>query len=359
MDYSHYRIDDFVQDESFVQWVLSPTADLEAKWQGVLKNQPGKAGDMNVAKDLVSTLMDKATDEEAEIDSKKVWRNLQPVIRGEVQERTSRSLNGSTSHRTIPQWLKLAASIVLIGGLALWFSNATIEDLPAENHISTVVKSTPKGVKSRITLKDGSVVTLNAESTISYSSDYGDSLREISLTGEAFFEVAKNKNKPFIVKSGDVATTALGTSFNISSFPEDQEVVISLATGKVQVKELIDQPGQPREQHILDPGEQIQYTRGSQSFLKVKTRDDEAYLWKDGILSFKKASLKQITDKLERWYGVSIEVAELPTSVVNYDGIFNNQSLDNVLKAMGFSLNFDYTIQKKDIKIMFNQNSTI
>lgn len=354
MDYSHYRIDDFVQDESFVQWVLSPTADLEAKWQGVLKNQPGKAGDMNMAKDLVSTLMDNATDEEVEIDSKNVWRNLQPVIRGEVMDRTSRSLNGSTSHRTMPQWFKVAASIVLIGGLALWFSNTTIEDLEEENHTSTVVKSTPKGAKSRITLKDGSVVTLNAESTISYSSDYGDSLREISLTGEAFFEVAKNKNKPFIVKSGDVATTALGTSFNISSFPDDQQVIVSLATGKVKVIESVIPDGSPKEQHTLYPGEQVQYQKSTHSFLKVKIKDDEAYLWKDGILSFKKASLKQITDKLERWYGVSIEVAELPTSVVNYDGIFNNQSLDNVLKAMGFSLNFDYTIQKKDIKIMFN-----
>lgn len=353
MDYSHYRIDDFVQDESFVQWVMSPTKDLEAKWQVVLKNQPLKAGDMNVAKDLVRTLRDKTTDEEVEMDSRKVWQNLQPAIRGEVKESPSRSI-GNMTREGWPQWLKVAASIVLIGGLSFWFLKNTTEQQPLENHISTVVKSTPKGVKSTITLKDGSVVTLNSESTISYTSDYGDSLREITLTGEAFFDVAKNPQRPFVVKSGNVATTALGTSFNISSFPEDQQVVVSLATGKVEVKELINQLGEPTEHYILYPGEQIQYTKSTLSFLKVKTRDDEAYLWRDGILSFKHADLPQITRKLERWYGVNIDVAELPNSVIDYDGIFNNQSLDNVLNAIGFTLNFDYTVQKKEIKIMFN-----
>ena len=226
------------------------------------------------------------------------------------------------------------------------------EDSVAINQISTIEKSTPKGAKSTITLKDGSTVVLNSESTISYSSNFGDSIREITLVGEAFFEVTKNPNKPFIVKSSNVTTTALGTSFNISSYPECRNVTVSLATGKVKVNQF--HADSQATSYFLIPGEQIKYQKSTQSFLKSRNKDDEAFLWKDGILSFNQAALPQITQKLERWYGVKIEVAILPKSLVDYDGIFNNQSMSNVLKAMSFSLNFDYTIEEKNVKIMFN-----
>jgi transmembrane sensor len=179
-------------------------------------------------------------------------------------------------------------------------------------------------------------------------------MREVTLRGEAFFEVTENPHKPFIVKSGNITTTALGTSFNICNFPEDEKITVSLATGKVKVEELNQTSGEEQKPYLLIPGEQIRYSVDAKNFEKLRNEDDEDYLWKDGIISFKQTDLDDVVEKLERWYGVTIDVTNQTNSVVNYDGIFSNQSLDNVLKAMSFSLNFKYSIEQETIKIMFN-----
>jgi transmembrane sensor len=179
-------------------------------------------------------------------------------------------------------------------------------------------------------------------------------MREVTLIGEAFFEVTENPHKPFIVKSGNITTTALGTSFNICNFPEDEKITVSLATGKVTVEEVDQSSAAKRKPYLLNPGEQIRYAVDFKQFEKLRNEDDGEYLWKDGIISFKQASLDHVIQKLERWYGVTIVISNQTSSVVNYDGIFSNQSLDNVLKAMSFSLNFKYSIYEENIKIMFN-----
>lgn len=345
---NNFEIEDLIQDKSFVQWVIAPTAALQTKWQALQKKNPEK---VEVARNLVMTLRNQNEDNEIDQDAKNIWSNLQPIVRGEPIEDKNSDFEKSNQFKFSLVW-KVAAGVILVLGLSLWGLNPENEDSVAINQISTIEKSTPKGAKSTIKLKDGSTVVLNSESTISYSSNYGDSIREITLIGEAFFEVAKNPNKPFIVKSSNVTTTALGTSFNISSYPECRNVTVSLATGKVKVNQF--HADSQAMSYFLNPGEQIKYQKSTHSFLKSRNKDDEAFLWKDGILSFNQAALPQITQKLERWYGVEVEVAVLPKSLVDYDGIFNNQSMSNVLKAMSFSLNFDYTIEEKKVKIMFN-----
>ncbi|MEQ6121608.1 FecR domain-containing protein [Reichenbachiella sp. MALMAid0571] len=343
---NNFEIEDLVQDESFLQWVIAPNAELEVKWRALQKENPEN---IETARNLILTLRNKNEDNEIDEDAKNIWSNLQPIVRGETLSQTNRKSVEPKQSKLSLLW-KIAASVVLIIGLSLWTLDLQKKDPVVLNHTSGIEKSTPKGVKSTVTLKDGSTVVLNSESTISYHSNYGDSIREITLVGEAFFEVAKNPNKPFIVKTGNISTTALGTSFNISSYPECQTVTVSLATGKVKV----NNTNSKIDSYFLTPGEQIKYQKSTHSFIKSRNKDDEAFLWKDGILSFNQADLAQITQKLERWYGVSVDVSVQPKSVVDYDGIFNNQSMSNVLKAMSFSLNFDYRIEEKNIKIMFN-----
>ena len=284
-------------------------------------------------------------------DVKKIWANLQPILEGEVHDAT-KPLGPKTKLYNIGFLSRIAASIILVAVFSFWYFNSKKDPPVASGKASIIEKSNPKGRRSTITLTDGSTVVLNSESTLLYSSNFGDSTRELTLTGEAFFEVMKNPRKPFIVKSGDVMTTALGTSFNIRSYPDDIEITVSLITGRVKVMEISE--GNTDKSYILNSGEQIKYAKGARVFKKLRNEDDAVYLWKDGILSFDQASLKDIVQKLERWYGVNVHLSNRSNSMVKYNGIYINQSLENVMKAMSFSLNFEFLIEDKDIKIIFN-----
>ncbi|MFT7032133.1 MAG: transmembrane sensor [Cyclobacteriaceae bacterium] len=248
--------------------------------------------------------------------------------------------------------LKIAASVALVA--ASIFVYYGISQYHSDSQLSTnfIIKENPKGRKSTIFLKDGSKVILNSESSITYDENFSSTSREIVLTGEAFFYVAKNPNKPFIVKSGEISTTALGTSFNVRNF-KNENITVSLIAGKVNVEKTGNHFN--HEQNTLLPGEKITYIRSSNEFAKLKYNDSEELLWKDGILSFDQSSIPTAFARLERWYGVSIITNSRDHKDVSYGAIYKDQSLEQVLEAMGFTLNFDYSIEGKKVNINFKR----
>lgn len=246
--------------------------------------------------------------------------------------------------------LKVAATLALV--LCTIFIYTKVSEYNSDQALSQVsyqTKSNPQGRKSTIFLKDGSKVILNSESSISYDENFSSGIREINLEGEAFFEVVKNHEQPFVVRSGGISTIALGTSFNVRNY-RGEDITVSLVTGKVS----IDKDGNNGIDNILMPGEKLSYSRKLQKFEKQKYNDYGDLLWKDGILSFKKASVSDVVANLERWYGVEIEIAVPSNKKVSYGGVFKDQNLKQVLEAVGFTLNFDYNIDGKKVKIMFN-----
>ncbi len=261
-----------------------------------------------------------------------------------------------TKIRKINDWikpgLKIAASLILLLSISyVWVEQTySVADEPVAKPVSYVQKQNPKGRKSTVFLKDGSKVILNSESSITYDENFATGKREILLKGEAFFEVAKDPNRPFIVKSGSISTVALGTSFNVRNYA-DSDITVSLVTGKVR----IDENGEMSSAGVLMPGEKIKYDRESATLEKLKYNDYEDLLWKDGILSFKKATISEVVATLERWYGVEIAVVKPCKKSVSYGAVFKDQSLKQVLQAMGFTLNFDYIINDKKVEIMFNK----
>ena len=127
----------------------------------------------------------------------------------------------------------MAATVLILAciGMLTMLNDQPMEEIPV---ISTIEKHTLPGQKSTITLSDGSLVWLNSGSQISYQSDFNDSLRVVHLKGQAFFEVFKDADKPFIVKCNDLEIIALGTSFDVNAM-KDNLLQVSLLTGKVQV----------------------------------------------------------------------------------------------------------------------------
>ncbi len=252
---------------------------------------------------------------------------------------------------------KIAAMLLLfVAGSAsfiLWQSQPKQLDLGQEYEVENLVKTTPKGRKSKIILPDGSVVHLNSESQISYPENFKEN-RTLTLSGEAFFEVVKDPFHPFEVISGAISTTALGTSFNIKAYPESKDIQVSLVTGKVQVKESDSQ-----KEVVMSPGHAVKYNVLGAGMLVEPVKISNVLHWKEGILSFDKTPFSEVITSLERWYGVQVIV--VGTENIPQDkcsGTFEpHEYLSNVLNALGYSMNFTYTITGKNVTITFKSKS--
>ena len=134
---------------------------------------------------------------------------------------------------TVRIWIGVAASLALFIFAYTYFF--TMELSRSSEPIELVTKTTSKGQKATITLPDGSVLKLNSESSITYPKQFNKNVREVSLNGEAFFEVAGNPKKPFIVSSEGLRTKVLGTSFNINAYKDFSEIAVTVVTGRVEV----------------------------------------------------------------------------------------------------------------------------
>jgi len=245
--------------------------------------------------------------------------------------------------------LKYAASIaVLIAGFVFLYQNLNTKSAPVSD-VEIIQKITTSGQKSTIMLSDGSKVTLNSASVIKYPKQFSVNSRTIQLDGEAFFEVAKDQSRPFTVIANQVSTTALGTSFNIKSSVKGLKV--SLATGKVVVS---NAKSKRDKKYFLTSGEAVSFNHSDGRVLQSTFDFKKDLLWKEGVLYFDNAEFNEMMQKLESWYGVSIEVQERPSQIKKYTGQFNNESLSNVLQNMGFALSFDYFLNEKKATLIFN-----
>jgi ferric-dicitrate binding protein FerR (iron transport regulator) len=183
----------------------------------------------------------------------------------------------------------------------------------------------PAGQYARIILPDGSIAWLNARSTLKYPSVFGKE-RRVFLSGEAFFDVACLPDNPFIVSTGSVDIKALGTQFNVDSYPYAPCMKISLLEGSVKVY----RPSEEEKGTLLNPRQQLHYENGQ--FRLENGIDEDQLLWKEGIFSFKKESLNVIIKKLEWHYGVHIIVKNPEILKYEYTGKFRRH--DGVIEIL-------------------------
>jgi transmembrane sensor len=263
-----------------------------------------------------------------------------------------RMVDNRISDQSSFRWIKglAAAFLVLTMIVSFYFiRTADKQDILVEEVPAFIKSETRPGQKSKITLGDGTIVWLNSESAIEYPKKFNGPERLVKLDGEAFFEVAKDELKPFKVTCDNITTTALGTSFNVQYFKEDEELTISLITGKVMVA--LDN----LDPYFLDPGIQIVYNRVEHSIEKKKMNAEHAIAWKNGILLFDKDNYLEVKKKLERWYGVNIKTLGIPPADFVITGQFGkNESLELALEILRYGRHFKYQIKGKEIEIIFN-----
>jgi transmembrane sensor len=219
---------------------------------------------------------------------------------------------------------------------------------PLTREVPVLSKTTQKGQKRTLTLTDGTRIVLNAESALTFPERFSDTLRTVFLQGEAFFDVAEDKNRPFIVNTPTIHIQVLGTSFNLSAYQDDSLSNVALLQGKVHVQQNQADPNQPAL--ALKPGEMATYHKHSQH-LSTGDFDVKAIsAWKDGILYFNNAGYQEITQVLERWYGVQFAYEGKKQPVWLYKGEFEDKSLEYVLESISYACKFSY--QLKDNQVM-------
>jgi ferric-dicitrate binding protein FerR (iron transport regulator) len=237
--------------------------------------------------------------------------------------------NGKIQHR--------GAKISKQNGLLIF--NETSSNSVATVSFNTL--ATPRGGQYKVVLADGSEVWLNASSSLRFPTAFTGNQREVELTGEAYFEVAKNKEKPFRVKVGDMQVNVLGTHFNINAYADESAVKTSLLEGSVKITK-------GKISGLLKPGEQGTL-KWNDDKLEIKDADmNEVMAWKNGLFQFEGADITTIMKQISRWYDVEI-VYSGKVPVRRFEGkISRDAQLSDVLKILELS-DVKFTMEGKKI----------
>ena len=250
--------------------------------------------------------------------------------------------------------MKYAAVIICAFGLGYFAFSEQEEIMVPNEEITIIEKVTSRGQKSNIILRDGSKIILNSDTRVTYDKDFGITNRNIELIGEAYFEVAKNKDLPFSVAANNTTTTAIGTAFNISAFREASTTTISLASGKVKVVSE-GNDSNPDSEVLLEPGQEYLVDENNEGAIVRSFEANYVLSWKDNILYFDNTRMQELIPKLERWYNVKVIVLNPQAMTgVRGTGQFINESLENVLKVLSYSLQFDYQLKEGKVTVTFN-----
>lgn len=241
-------------------------------------------------------------------------------------------------------WMKIAASIALL--VILSFGALFFTGQFDSGQLVMLERSNPYGQKSIFQLSDGTIVKLNAGSKLRYPEKFSDSTRIVHLQGEAFFEVTKNPDKPFIVSTGEIETRVLGTSFNITAYDNDENITVAVATGKVAVKH------QSGKQVLLLPEEQASFRKNEGRLLKSSADLDKVLAWRENVLRFDAATFNEVEKKLEMWYGIEVDLSKMKATDCTITGKFRNENLINVLEAISLSTGVEHV--KRDSAVVFS-----
>ncbi len=266
------------------------------------------------------------------------------LVKSHMQEDKPKAISRSMILRT----LKIAAVVILaliIGSAAYYVGQRQL----GHQHMAGVMVD-DAGL-SQIELSDGTLVTLNRDTKINYPDQFANDIREVSIEGEAFFEVTPNPNKPFIIHAGEALTVkVLGTSFSVNAYPENDRVEVIVASGKVEVSKLANP-----HKITLDPGDKGTFINSSKQLTKSLNDDPNFLAWKTRTFIFNETALAEVIKQLNRVYRVQIELPDHKLDELLLNAHFEKETLDFILEVISTTHGLKvqkqaghYLISKKD-----------
>jgi transmembrane sensor len=299
--YQHYVVDDFVRDANFCDWVLTKTPENQHFWDLYYADNPQQQEDIDTARSIVITRQLW----EIPIDNTAVQASIAKIMAMTEPQAVLRPV-----FRRI--WWAWAALFALIAGIGLlWFSQSK-NAVNGQNGSQLVAKTTD--TRQKITLPDGSTVTLEGNSRLDMDKDFNNTTRTVYLTGEAFFEVAKNRDKPFIVHTGNLVTKVLGTSFRIKALDKAEDVTVNVLTGRVSVFANKKNPQKDPETDglVLTPNQKMVFMKAEERLKRTLVEAPVVVIPQEDLrkMVFEEAPVKDIFKAIEKAYGVEVVVDE-------------------------------------------------
>lgn len=345
MKYRSYTVENYIADKDFIRWVKNPHTSDRMFWETWMNSDPEHREKIIEARAFILSMKV----ETFEPDAGEFREVLERIMTNNQKETKPIGYRSWDAVISISMFWRVAAILIL----AFSISFALIRNNPSDTVLQLadtledlIIRENQPKQRSNFNLPDGSLVWLNGDSKISYSANYGIENRIIHLEGEAFFEVAKGQNLPFVVKSGNVYTQALGTSFNVNT-RKGELLEIALLSGSIKVKS-------NKNEVLVKPGEKV-IQKSDNAGLKVSDFNAlEVLGWKDGILHFQNAGFQDVKRRLEQWYDVQIVVRGAFDSNWNYTGTFQESSLERVLERISYTKEFNFSIKNDVVTIKHN-----
>lgn len=276
-----------------------------------------------------------------------------------------------TEKRILPFFLKIAAIFILGFGISWMMHNQVNQRVNVADAIRYQKIYVPYGSKTKLELPDGTKVTLNSGSSLKYPLQFGIKTRDVFLEGEAYFDVKKDKTKPFYVNTAGIHIKVLGTSFNVKSYPEEKTVETTLITGSVQIysDKNMKTDANPI---LLKPNQKAIYTKSTgfianQNITDSKKAEAKVRIepirvqsivktelftsWKDNRLEFDNELFRDVIVKMERWYNVEVDVNNSALKEARFSGKFDKENIEQAMKALVVVTPFRYEINKNKIRI--------
>lgn len=278
-----------------------------------------------------------------ELNSDRLYKSIQDKVRPERKK--------VMIHK--PDWVghtfKVAAAILVILTSTFFFLTTY------ENRSEQVVEKEPIHFQTaneenrEITLSDGSVIRLNKNSEIIISEDFMQGTREIELKGEAFFDVARNPDQPFIIHANQSTVQVLGTSFNVRSLPDQDNVQVAVVEGKVAFKNVNSTSENEALSVTLSKGQYGYMNIGKRTILVDDLAVENYLAWKSGMFEFDDLTLQQVCTQLNRLYEIECSYSNKEIQNLSLTASFSNESVEKTLEVIALSLDIEYEYNRESV----------
>ena len=365
MDYSKFEVEDFLCDDSFLEYCLETNPEAVKFWNDWLDKHPEKALVAERARKLFYTLNGNITAETFHRDHELFKSAVTERLGKHIVKPDFSAVNRKNYVRRL--WIG-AASLAACGILvaSLFFLKSEQTKIPA--HSETLSYATPMGKKRKVKLPDGSVVTLNGGSHLQLQKGFNTGNRELSLTGEGYFVVVHNAAKPFIVHTEKITIRDVGTEFNVKAYLNDKATEASLINGLIEItikgtthttvgltpvilapnKKFIlinDAPASGKTPGITKPIFDVKNITTTENNSVAETD------WTQNKLTFVDEPLSEIATQIERWYGVKVIIANPALNNLHFTATFDHGDIVQILEALKLSGNFNYRKEDNMIRI--------
>jgi len=335
--YRNYTVEDFVEDNDFRCWINSPNEILISFWTNFQIEYPEKTESVEMASQIVKALF---------IEERAIKREVYQDSIGQLKK----YIDQKSSDKDKIKWLfvnwRMVAAVLLLPVLAvsIYLYSGNYLNQTSGQYVQYVV---PEGQKSKVILVDGTQVWLNSGSTLSVSME-NKNKRKVKLSGEAYFDVVKDKQVPFLVETKDFTVKVYGTQFNVRAYNDQIESETILKEGSISILT------NSKEEIKMAPGQR--FLLDSKKEYALSEVNPDIYLsWKDNILKINNEKLEDLLVRMEHWYGIKIQTENFDkVKNLRYTLTVKTESLREMLELMNYVTPLNYKIDGENLILKYH-----